>query len=145
VTIKKIKKMESPREPLKSRRETRYGVWEEGEGVGSLFWIRGPTFLEDNEKTQAGEPVLRLVHLDLFQGPTVQQNVFPRLRDSLPPDFVIKIKRSIRRRKQKVNRGSIGFFTLLFQREQGRTQTTPNSSNVSTPLYTATTKNATTG
>jgi len=78
--------MESPREPLKSRRETRYGVWEEGEGVGSLFWIRGPTFLEDNEKTQAGEPVLRLVHLDLFQGPIVQQNVFPRLRDSIPPD-----------------------------------------------------------
>jgi len=77
--------MESPREPLKSRRETNFGVWEEGDG--SLFWIRGPTFIDDSEKVQAGDPVLRLIHLDLFQGPKVEEHVFPRVRDSLPQDI----------------------------------------------------------
>jgi len=70
--------------PHKARLETNYGVWEEGDG--SLFWVRGPTFKDDQEKIQAGDPVMRLIHLDLFQGPKVQENVFPKVRGNLPPD-----------------------------------------------------------
>jgi len=72
------------REPLKARRETKYGTWEEGDAT--LFYIRGPTFKEDAEKVPATPAVMRLVHLDLFQGPKPQEHVFPLLRNTLPPD-----------------------------------------------------------
>jgi len=71
-----------PKEPHKAYRETPFGIWEEGEA--SLFWVRGPEYTEDGEKIPAQGPVMRLVHLDLFQGPNVELHVFPRVRASLP-------------------------------------------------------------
>jgi len=65
-------------------KETQFGTWEEGNA--SLFWVRGPDYTDDREKIQAGGPVFRLVHLDLFQGPYVENHVFPKVRDSLPDD-----------------------------------------------------------
>jgi len=73
------------KEPLRPYKETKFGIWEECNST--LFWIRGPTFKDDHEKIQAtGHPVMRLVHLDLFQGPNVEVHVFPRVRSSLPSD-----------------------------------------------------------
>jgi len=85
--------MESPREPHKARRETKFGIWEEGDAT--LFWVRGPTYLDDAEKIQVTRtPVMRLIHLDLFQGPKPQDHVFPIVRDSLQPDVgVLNSKR----------------------------------------------------
>jgi len=65
-------------------KETSFGQWEEG--TASLFWVRGSEYMDDREKIQATGPVFRLVHLDLFQGPFVEVNVFPRLRDRIPDD-----------------------------------------------------------
>jgi len=68
----------------KAYKETRYGTWEEG--FADLFWVRGPEYADDREKIQATGPVLRLVQLDLFQGPNTELHVFPKIRDSIPDD-----------------------------------------------------------
>jgi len=76
--------MESPREPHRARKENKFGTWEEGDAT--LFWVRGPTYQEDLEKIPATGPVMKLVHLDLYQGPKEQLHVFPKMRETLPPD-----------------------------------------------------------
>jgi hypothetical protein len=68
----------------KAHRETKYGKWEEGDA--SLFWVRSGTFKEDGTKVQSAGPVMRLIHLDLFQGPTEQIHIFPKVRHRIPPD-----------------------------------------------------------
>jgi len=68
-------------EAKRAYKETGFGIWEEGDS--SLFWIRGNDYIDDREKVQATGPVMRLVHLDLFQGPKVETNIFPRLRHTL--------------------------------------------------------------
>jgi len=69
---------------LRAHKDTVFGSWEEGDAT--LFYVRGPEYTDDREKVQATGPVFRLVHLDLFQGPNVELNVFPRLRHTLPDD-----------------------------------------------------------
>jgi len=73
--------MEEP-ESLRAYKETSFGSWEEGDA--SLFWVRGPDYTDDREKVQATGPVFRLIHLDLFQGPYEELNVFPKMRHGLP-------------------------------------------------------------
>jgi len=77
-------------EPKRAYKETGFGIWEEGDA--SLFWIRGNEYLDDREKIQATGPVMKLIHLDLFQGPKIELNVFPRLRHTLPPDVGVMEK-----------------------------------------------------
>jgi len=69
----------------RATKETAFGSWEEGDA--SLFWVRGPDYADDREKIQASGPLFRLVHLDLFQGPNVEINVFPKFRHTLPDDI----------------------------------------------------------
>eukprot|EP01123_Difflugia_compressa_P014760 TRINITY_DN798_c0_g1_i3.p1 TRINITY_DN798_c0_g1~~TRINITY_DN798_c0_g1_i3.p1 ORF type:complete len:279 (+),score=69.64 TRINITY_DN798_c0_g1_i3:98-934(+) len=76
--------MEATSPRVKRKTTTPFGTWEEGDGT--LFWVRGANYKDDSEKIQALPSVMRLVHLDLYQGPKPQVHIFPIMRPNIPPN-----------------------------------------------------------
>eukprot|EP01124_Arcella_intermedia_P019037 TRINITY_DN26167_c0_g1_i1.p1 TRINITY_DN26167_c0_g1~~TRINITY_DN26167_c0_g1_i1.p1 ORF type:complete len:272 (-),score=58.95 TRINITY_DN26167_c0_g1_i1:81-896(-) len=74
----------------KAKLDKPFGTWEEGDA--SLYWVRGASYEEDNEKIPATGPVFRLVHLDLFQGPKEELHIFPRVRHLMIPNMGLENK-----------------------------------------------------